>query len=119
MDNESTVIVAVVPNSNNDGQPYPEQVFHDYEAELALELGGCMRMDDRPGIWAHKGIVYRDINRRYMVSTWRALVPEFERIHTALGQRLGQLAMFWYEDAHITPYFIDIENLSAQGKKAA
>src|SRR5215207_4723748 len=67
----------VVPETDNDGVPFPASLWDELERRL-LAFGGYTRLADSTGAWVSGARVYRDRNRRYEVglgswadfSTW-------------------------------------------------
>jgi hypothetical protein len=84
------------PLTDNEGRPIDPQVIVDLHRELLGHFGGFTIHPTSEGRWqSREGRVYEEEVLVYEVAAPKAKVASLREIASQLGQRLGQLAMYF------------------------
>ena len=90
-----TLVQLLLPLSDNDGQPYPDDLLEGIKQELSRRFGGMTAYERAPakGLWRHDGKQSRD-----NIVVVEVMVEDFDRewwsgLRGSLEAKLGQKAL--------------------------
>src|SRR5213593_1651883 len=86
-----------IPTHFNDGTPVSDEELEAIQMELCCQFGGVTDEGLVKGMWLDEsGALYRDTCRKVFVKCDASRLEEIRETVKAIGQRLGQKAM-WVE----------------------
>ena len=84
-----------LPTSDNQGKPFPEEVWQNALGILIARFGGATAGERRDGYWLDdREHIQREVVRPVVVSFDLGRLEEFRQAVREVGQRLGQEAMY-------------------------
>ena len=86
--------ILLVPMLDNDGNPFPEEMFLEVEERLLIEFGGWTFAGVVKGAWLHENRIYQDKCRRYEVALSEEIRQKLREIAQWIKQRFEQEAVY-------------------------